>query len=515
MTNVWDSPRANCHVVDGLERRHLYSASTRKTLLLSAVLGLLFFQCALSGCAGIDERPEVNPDNWAPLKVTNDWVPTDAVVRQYTIENTEPRRPVPAVAQARQVYDLSGLIDIALRNNPETRRQWQAARSAADQFGAAQAPYYPQVDMQSGQGYQRTIIQLPAAVGKLQQWQSQPVAELTYVLLDFGRRRSAAEVARNGLIASNFAFNRAIQNVVFSTQSAFYSIDASYAAVSTAQQNLELAQTDFDAVKQRVDLGLATEPELLLAKERLAQSQFDLANARLLVHDAEAELAVALGIPANELPATQGLESQAVPNSLKTSVERLIEQACQERPDLAARTANLRASEAAVSQAKAQFYPEVALSANYGENLWNFTFSTPRTVQTGQPQYSALLSLRWDIFTGFKRLNDVRRAEADREVARADLESLEIGTIAQVWRAYYEFESSLSKYNYARSLLAAASESYDANLETYRQGLSTIVELLTAQRDLAQARYTLIQSKAELLTAYAAVAYAAGSIGIP
>jgi outer membrane protein TolC len=125
------------------------------------------------------------------------------------------------------------------------------------------------------------------------------------------------------------------------------------------------------------------------------------------------------------------------------------------------------------------------------------------------------LTLKWSIFTGFKRLNDVRQTEAEREVARADVEALEINTIAQVWRAYFEFQSSLSKYDYARSLLAASTEAYEANLETYHQGLSTIVELLTAQRDLAQARYTLIQSKAELLTAYASVAYAAGSISVP
>ena len=65
------------------------------------------------------------------------------------------------------------------------------------------------------------------------------------------------------------------------------------------------------------------------------------------------------------------------------------------------------------------------------------------------------------------------------------------------------------------SLLAASQESYEANLETYQQGLSTIVELLTSERDLANARYTIIQSKAELLTAYAAVAYAAGSLHSP
>jgi len=380
---------------------------------------------------------------------------------------------------------LSGLADLALRNNPATRRQWQVARAAAAQYGAAQAPYYPRLEVESGQGYQRTIVELPASAGRLKQWQAQPVVELTYILLDFGRRRSAAEVARSGLIASNFAFNRAIQDVVFRTESAFYSVDAAHAAVTAARQNLDLAQTDFEAVKQRLDLGLATEPELLLARERLAQSRFDLANAGLLVHDAEAELAVAVGIPANDVPATEGLESQAVPNSLKTSVERLIDRARSERPDLAARAASLEARQAAIGQAQAQFYPELGLSTNYGENMWNFRFATPPTVQTAQPQYSALLTLRWDIFTGFMRYNDLRRAKAEREVARAELQSLKIEVSAQVWRAYYVFQSSLSKYDYARSLLAAAGESYRANRESYHMGLTRIVELLTALRDLA------------------------------
>jgi outer membrane protein TolC len=41
------------------------------------------------------------------------------------------------------------------------------------------------------------------------------------------------------------------------------------------------------------------------------------------------------------------------------------------------------------------------------------------------------------------------------------------------------------------------------------------VELLTAERDLANARYTLIQSRADLLTSYAAVAYAAAATRMP
>src|SRR5712692_6662276 len=357
------------------------SLACRVQLSIANLAALTFF-VLLAGCGNITNRPELYPDNWAPQSSDREWIPPGAVAGHYTAESLADRATSPAITTFphSQTYDLAGLIDIALRNNPETWRQWEAARSAAAQFGAAEAPYYPQADVQSINGYERTTVELPGLPGKLNQWQSQPVMEITYTLLDFGRRYSAAEAARNRLIANNFTFNRAVQDVVFGTQSAYYAVDAAQAAVTAAQQNLTLAQTDFDGVKQRVDLGLATEPELLLAKERVAQSRFDLANAHLLVHDAEAQLAVALGVPANKVPATQGLENQAVPNSMKGGVEQLIARARRGRPDLAARVANLHASEADVSQARAQYHPVVGLSANYGENLWNFTFDTPRKI---------------------------------------------------------------------------------------------------------------------------------------
>jgi outer membrane protein len=355
-------------------------------------------------------------------------------------------------------------------------------------------------------------VELPGAPGVLKQWQSDPIVAINWTLLDFGRRESASDGARDRLIAANFAFNRSIQDVVFQTESAFYALDAAEGAVIAARQNLELAETDFDAVQQRVNLGLATEPELLLAKERVAQSRFDLANAQVIVHEAQAQMAVAVGVAADPPIRIAGLESQALPEELNRSVEAFIAEARRQRPDLAARVASMRASEEDIRQARAQFFPVIGLSASYGEELWNFTFQLPRTIQTGQPQYSALLTLRWDIFTGFGRLNDVRRAEDNRDTARAELRFAEIDTIAQMWRAYFELDSSRSKYIFAQSLVGSSEESYNANLETYRQGLSTIVELLTAERDLANARYTLIQSKAQLLTAYAAVAYAAGEL---
>ena len=480
--------------------------------LIVAALGLAL--CA-SGCAYFAEQPEVYPDKFAPEESDRAWIPK---ANEYVIPaqaRPPSTLPEPPMVNTTNQYDLPALIDIALTNNPDTKQTWEQARAAAAAYGASRAPYYPDVSTQVPGGYERELFQLPGVNGVLKQWQVTPMIEFTYTLLDFGRRDAGAAAARAQLAAANFSFNRKLQEVVFATQQSFYSIGAAKAAVKAAEENVVLAKTDDEAVGRRVDLGLATEPELLLSRQAVAQSQYDLASARLLVREAQASMAVALGVAANTPLDVPSLDSIPIPAGLGSEVDELIDTAVRSRPDLAAQVATLDAQRAAVAAAKAQFYPTVGISGNYGEQSWNYRYDGTHTVTDNQPQYAALLSINWDLFTGFKRLNDLRQAEADRDAAGAQLKSLEVSAISSVWRAYYEFQTALSRYSYAKALLAASQESYDANLDTYKQGLSTIVELLTADRDLANARYTIVQSRADLLTSSAAVAFAVGAIEMP
>jgi len=128
------------------------------------------------------------------------------------------------------------------------------------------------------------------------------------------------------------------------------------------------------------------------------------------------------------------------------------------------------------------------------------------------PEYGAGVTLKWDIFTGFSRINSLRQAEAERDAARADLESAELEIAANVWRAYFSYRTARRKYDYAETLLAASQSSYDSNVKSYGHGLATIIDLLSAERELATARYTIIQSKAECLISAAAVTFATGAI---
>jgi outer membrane protein len=478
------------------------------------VTALALALCA-NGCSYFSEQPEVYPNKFAPAESDRAWTPKS---NEYVIPmQARPAStiPEPHATSAGNQYDLPALIDVALSNNPDTRQTWELARAAAAAYGVSRAPYYPLVGAQVPGGYEREIFELPGQNAVLRQWQITPTLQFTYTLLDFGRRDAGAAAARAQLAAANFSFNRKLQDVVFATQRAFYSIGAAKAAVRAAEENVELAKTDDEAVSRRVDLGLATQPELLLSRQAVAQSQYDLASAHLLVREAQASMAVALGVAANTPLDVPSLESLPIPAGLGSEVDQLIEASLRSRPDLAAQVATLDARRASVQQAKAQFYPTVGIAGNYGLQAWQYKFDGTPLVGANQPQYTGLLTVNWDLFTGFKRLNDVRQAEADRDAAGAQLKSLEVDAISSVWRAYYEFQTALSRYDYAKALLSASQESYDANLDTYRQGLSTIVELLTADRDLANARYTIVQSRADLLTSSAAVAYAVGAIETP
>lgn len=468
----------------------------------------------LTGCAYLEQQPEVNPDRFAPAGVDRPWIAAPSGRQDYAVPAAI--RPLSLTAedqaQPNHSYDLAQLIDVALHHNPATRQAWESARAAAAAFGSARAPYYPQAGFQSDGGYTKFQFQDEFNEIVIKQWQYDPALQLTYTLLDFGRRGAAAEAARQQLAAANFTFNRRMQDVVFATQRAFYALAAAKAAVAAARQNQQLAQTDIEAVDQRMQLGLATQPALLLARQRGAQAGYDLENAGLLIRDAQAGLAVALGSAPDRTLDVESLDRQPLPADLGGNVEQLIDRAVKQRPDLAAQVAALRQRQAELRGAQAAWYPTIGVSATYGENLWNYNWNGLPVVNTGIPDYSALLTMRWDLFTGLRRLNDIRQASALDEAAAAQIQAGAIDTSAQVWRAYFQFKTAQKKYQYAQSIMAASSEAYQANFESYRQGLSTIVELLSAANDLATARYTLIQSKADVLTASAAVAYACGGV---
>src|SRR4051812_45097613 len=74
----------------------------------------------------------------------------------------------------RKVYGLAELIDIAERNNPETRVAWERARHAAGAVGLSESAYYPFLAASAAAGYDRAFIPFPTLAIDRQKFLTNP-----------------------------------------------------------------------------------------------------------------------------------------------------------------------------------------------------------------------------------------------------------------------------------------------------------------------------------------------------
>lgn len=439
---------------------------------------------------------------WAPWPAPPDFLASRAPAGRDTSVRIDPAA----------VYGLADLIDFAHRTNPATRHAWEQARAAAAGVARAEAAYYPTLVLLGAGGSERAAYPSPMGTFTVEGPTVRPEAQLQWILLDFGRRDSDVERGRDDLFGAGFAFNRTLQEVAFAVSRNYFGLDASRGRVTAARATLQSAIAAEDAIRARRDRGLATRPELLLAEQEHARAAFELEAALGAVADAQAALAESLGIPPAALMRVADLSAVALPTGLTDPVEQIIDRALRRRPDLGARLAALRAREAAERRAVAEFWPRLAFAGSAAQAVQGYRAAPPAGRFTmNETEYQGLFKLQWTVFDGLDRENALREARSLRGAAAADLAARELQAVREVWQACSDVKTAARKHDYARALLAASQAAYESTLESYRSaGLATVLDLLTAQRDLARARTTLIESRAELLTAAAALAFAAG-----
>lgn len=420
-----------------------------------------------------------------------------------------------SLIDAHKTYDLPALVDLALRAHPETRASWEEAQAAAARLERDRAAWYPTLTaMAFAQHFQDTFIIKTGALRR-NGYESFGGLDLAWTLFDFGRRTATVEAGAHRLSAANFAFNRKHQEIAYRVAVGFFAYQSALARVAAAQATLTAAAEGAASVQAKFNRGLATRPDLLLAVQEQAKASYDLQDARGALIQAQADLAASLGVSPTYTLSLVDLSSVPLPENLAQSTEKIVDQALEQRPDLIARLAELRAREAEVKKAWADFWPKISMRGMVGDQYWGSVRPTP----PGDQSYSlshlvgaATLNLEWTLFDGFERTNAVHEAVSKREASRAQLETLRLEIIRDIWKAYADTKTSLQKRDFANALLRAAEEAYAATRESYNHGLSTVIELLAAQKDLARARYTEIDSRAALLRSAATLVYAAGEM---
>src|SRR4051812_16765811 len=286
----------------------------------------------------------------------------------------------------RKVYNLAELVDIAERNNPETRVAWERARQAAAAVGLSESAYYPFLVASAAAGYDRAFIPFPSLAVNGKKLLTNPSlndvkitgggslitesrvyrGELSakWLLLDFGERSAVVSAAKERLMMANVGFNATHQKIVFEVTDRFYQLGVTRQKVLVSQSALQAGQNVEEAVHARVDNGLATKPELLQAQQQSAQASFDVEATTGAESDARVALMETIGIlPTVTLKVTD-LGQRLSPDQVDRSVDELIELALSQRPDLVARLANVRAKQDEIRKVRAEYFPKVAIDAH-------------------------------------------------------------------------------------------------------------------------------------------------------
>jgi outer membrane protein len=400
---------------------------------------------------------------------------------------------------------LARIVDIALQNNPLTRASYLQALSAAAQLGSKRAPYYPSVDLSATGTRTDQLSPIQTTSGNVSVYG--PAVTLSYLLLDMGGRSANAADARYNLIAADWSHNATVQNVILGVETTYVQYLDAKAQLEAAHASAKEAQTALDAANVRHDAGVATIAEVLQAKTAFSQAELAVQTFDGQVLALRGSLATAMGLPANT-PYDVGTLPVEVPLERGTdAVEKLIDTARTQRPDLAAARALAAKADAHVRAVRSEGLPTLSLSASA-----NRTYYSPAFTSNYRDVWSGSVLFTFPLFTGFANTYDLKQAKEDAAVARAQADTLDQEVVLQVWTSYYAFKTATQLVKTSRDLLASAEQSERVALGRYKEGVGTILDLLTAQAALASARAQEIQARAGWFVSLAQLAHDTGTI---
>ena len=323
----------------------------------------------------------------------------------------------------------------------------------------------------------------------------------------FGRHRAAIEAAVGSERAAA-AELQAARNVLASNVAQTYvQLGRLLAQRGVAQQSLTQREQVLSLIRQRVDAGLDTRVELKQGEGALpeARVQIEQMNEQLNEQIAMARhaLAALAALPPQSYdalqPDLQSLKTLALPAVLPADL-------LGRRADVSAARWRMEAATKGVDVSRAQFYPNVSLTAFVGLS----SIGLDRLIESGSRQYGVGPAIHLPIF-------DAGRLRAQLRVRTADLDAAVESYNGAVLEAVRETadqldaRQSVERQREQQALAASSAEAaYDIATQRYRAGLSGYLTVLTAETALLNQRRLSVDLQARTLSAQVGLVRALG-----
>ncbi|MBP1852042.1 efflux transporter outer membrane subunit [Rhizobium halophytocola] len=325
-------------------------------------------------------------------------------------------------------------------------------------------------------------------------------------LLDlFGEYRRSKESARASLDAAYASVDTT--RLTYLSELTTYYINARYyqARIAVAKQNLSSRRETLNLTKLQLDAGAASRLDVVQAEGLVNSTIADIPSFEAQFRAAANHISTLLGLPASTLmrelqkgaaqPRPHGSVNAGVPADL-----------IRNRPDIRRAERDLAAATADVGVAEAQLYPSITLSGSISPSYSHIAGGGSGTSNS----WSFGPSLNLPIFDGGALRANVKNKES---VARESY----LAWKQTVLNAVEEVESALAAVSRDRqtvNALSATVNSYNEalNLSTasYKDGASSLLDVLDAQRSVSTAQASLVQAVQQMANDFVTLNIAIG-----
>lgn len=312
-------------------------------------------------------------------------------------------------------------------------------------------------------------------------------------------------VAKRG---AEYTLNAAERGLEFARQSVLFDLIARANELLTAEDLLKVSEKRVERVQEqlrqaqaRVDLGDMPRTSVLTAQVALSSVQLESVEALKTVALARKRLSNLIGTDLNlrvEVPEfVTTLEDQPL--------QKLIDQAIDERSDLAQSRELIRIAREEAELVRRNGHPDVDITGSYTQYSDDNPFA---------PETQIGINLTWPFFQGgLVKLQTEESLSRVRQSEEGYGSQLDAATL-EVQEAWLTVKTRKTQKQLVEDKLVTAMENHRLAKARFELGAASSLEILDAEEDLAEAENLEVNYKYDTRTARAALLYSIGSLDL-
>lgn len=386
--------------------------------------------------------------------------------------------------------NLNSLVESALEKNTNLRIAYLNLEKAKASLGVAEADLLPGVNLNVSYTKAKTSGETYTKQPQTRYRSSSINLGLNYEIDLWGRVRNSVLAANENLNASKFDYDSARLSLSSSVAKSYFALVSLNMQEAVLKETLKTYEDTLALRKTQLDLGGINEMTYLQSKAEVERAKTSLTSVLNSKSQALTSLAILTGKSNDEILKGAVASAQNLPSSpeIKAGISSDV---LLRRSDVAKALADLKATNALVGVARAQYFPTISLTGLFGFASDEFD----RIFMGSASVWSLGANLTQKIFDFGRTKNNVRVAETNEQIAAITYEATVRSALGEVRDALISRQNAKLSLDQVKNLLQSQQKIYSLAKDQYNAGYIGHLELLDAERNLLQAKLQDVSAK--------------------